>query len=240
MEPGFTIRDRVAAFIGKARTVRNVAAALTALIIAAAMAVFAADIQVPHVFQPGDVISASKINDNFKVLQDQVNRLARDVKGVPVGTIVAYGGLDANVPDGWLLCNGQELIGRDYSEHLEYIGTLWGDGNSVTTFNLPDLRGIFLRGVNHGRTGAFSDPDASVRVGYDGSAVGDRVGSFQDDAFKSHLHRIYFERPAFHASGNWGDYFPAEEGSIIHQTTAEGGSETRSVNASVNYIIKVQ
>jgi hypothetical protein len=240
MGPGFTIRDRVAVFIGKARTVKNIAAAFAALIVAVAMAVFAADIQVPHVFQPGDVISASKINDNFKVLQDQVNRLARDVKGVPVGTIVAYGGLDANVPDGWLLCNGQELFRRDYAELFAVIGTLWGDGNSVATFNLPDLRGIFLRGVNHGRTGAFSDPDASVRVGYDGSVVGDRVGSYQDDAFKSHLHSIHYNWLGQHAEGNWGDYSPSINGSNIHQADSAGGNETRSVNASINYIIKVQ
>lgn len=216
-----------------------------------AMAVVAADTQVPYVFQPGEVISALKINDNFKILQDNINRLANKVNGVPIGAVVPYAGLDTGVPEGWRLCNGQELSRTDYPELFTVIGTLWGDGDSISTFNVPDLRGLFLRGVNQGRTGLYGDPDAASRVDYDGTIVGDRIGSFQDDAFQGHTFRI----PDGIGTTGIGNTNSSGTGVIDgYVATTYAGSpqvysnydvprlskETRPGNVAVNYIIKVQ
>lgn len=50
------------------------------------------------------------------------------------------------VPEGYLYCDGSEVNREVYKELFTAIGTTWGAGDGVDTFNLPDLRGIFVRG----------------------------------------------------------------------------------------------
>ena len=65
-----------------------------------------------------------------------------------------------------------------YDALFKVIGTLHGTGDGVNTFNLPDYRGRFQRGVDDG-TGR--DPDASSRkAAHTGGATGDSVASIQD------------------------------------------------------------
>ena len=64
---------------------------------------------------------------------------------MPVGSIVSYTGEAA--PSGWLLCDGMYYLRADalYSDLFAVIGTKYGF-NGVNYFNVPDLRGYFLRG----------------------------------------------------------------------------------------------
>ncbi len=55
---------------------------------------------------------------------------------------------------------------------------------------LPDLRGLFLRGVSGSRNDAWRDPDADGRKDDAGNQVGNRVGSLQEDSLKSHTHPV--------------------------------------------------
>ena len=63
----------------------------------------------------------------------------------PIGSIQAYGGSTA--PDGWLFCQGQAISRLLYSELFAVIGTLYGEGDGTTTFNLPDLQGRVTMGA---------------------------------------------------------------------------------------------
>ena len=63
----------------------------------------------------------------------------------PIGSIQAYGGSTA--PDGWLFCQGQAISRLLYSELFAVIGTLYGEGDGATTFNLPDLQGRVTMGA---------------------------------------------------------------------------------------------
>lgn len=47
----------------------------------------------------------------------------------------------------WFLCNGQAISRTTYADLFTLIGTNFGAGDGVTTFNLPDYRGKFLRGL---------------------------------------------------------------------------------------------
>lgn len=47
----------------------------------------------------------------------------------------------------WLLCNGQAVSRTEYPNLFALIGTNFGTGDGSTTFNLPDYRGKFLRGL---------------------------------------------------------------------------------------------
>ena len=44
-------------------------------------------------------------------------------------------------PLNWLFCDGRELSRTSYNDLFDVIGTTYGAGNGVSTFNLPDLRG---------------------------------------------------------------------------------------------------
>lgn len=93
----------------------------------------------------------------------------------PPGTIVAFGG--ATPPSGWLLCDGSEVNRSTYPGLFTAIAVNFGGGDRVSTFNLPDLRGRFARGVD---SGAGRDPDANTRTPSNlGGPAGDTVGTLQ-------------------------------------------------------------
>ena len=57
---------------------------------------------------------------------------------MPVGVIVPFGG--SVVPNGWLLCDGQEISRVTYADLFGVIGVVYGAGNGTTTFRVPELR----------------------------------------------------------------------------------------------------
>lgn len=72
---------------------------------------------------------------------------------VPTGTVVSYAGSTA--PAGWLLCDGLAINRTTYANLFAAIGSTYGNGNGSSTFNLPDLRGRIVFGVdNMGGTSA--------------------------------------------------------------------------------------
>ena len=101
-------------------------------------------------------------------------------------------------PPGWELCDGRAVGRADpkYSGVFAVIGTTHGSGNGTTTFNLPDYRGRFLRGVDDADGSGGTDPagrdaKAGTRVAMAaGGLPGGAVGSIQDDQLKSHTHAL--------------------------------------------------
>ena len=71
------------------------------------------------------------------------------VQGVPSGSVFCMA--VATVPSGYLECNGAEVSRTTYSVLFAVIGTAYGTGDGSSTFNLPDLRGEFIRGFDNGR-----------------------------------------------------------------------------------------
>lgn len=92
---------------------------------------------------------------------------------LPIGTVQWYAGTSANIPAGWLECNGAEVTSTYPTLKLFLLnaGSPFGIQNSNPL--LPDLRGRFARGYDPSATNA---PYAAV------------VGAYQTDAFKAHNH----------------------------------------------------
>ena len=61
--------------------------------------------------------------------------------------IIAYAS-NNEIPNGYLLCDGSEINRITYSKLFNIIGTIYGEGNSETTFNLPNLINNFIQGSN--------------------------------------------------------------------------------------------
>jgi microcystin-dependent protein len=65
----------------------------------------------------------------------------------PIGMITAFAG--ATAPTGWQLCYGQAISRTTYASLFTVLGTTYGAGDGSTTFNLPDLRGRTVAGVDN-------------------------------------------------------------------------------------------
>lgn len=181
-----------------------------------------------------------------------LNKLGGGV--APVGAVVAYVGDSA--PNGWLLCHGQQVSQSTYSRLFAVIGEAWGAKVGSSTFALPDMRGVFLRGRDRA---VGNDPDRLTRTALvAGGSTGDNVGSYQDDEVKQHTHSGNLTGTATTPRGynNTGE---ASFSGSAHSDTYTGGNtvtgttgltggtykegtantnESRPTNVAVNYIIK--
>lgn len=132
-------------------------------------------------------------NASVTLYYDPVSSRARLISTVsttassnPTGSVLAYAGTSA--PSGFLLCDGSLVSRVVFADLFAAIGTAHGSGDGSTTFNIPDYRGRFLRGVAGAST---LDPNKIGRTAMNpGGNVDNNVGSVQGDAFQSHLHSI--------------------------------------------------
>lgn len=140
----------------------------------------------------------------------------------PAGVVEAFAGVVANIPDGWLLCNGAELEIARYPRLFAAIGTTWGDPGAGL-FQLPDLRGEFIRGLDNGR----------------GIDTGRVLGSAQAQAIQAHTHGILQNgNDNMQPLGSTPNYRPGADTSLSGVTGSTGGAETRPRNIAMNYIIR--
>lgn len=167
----------------------------------------------------GDINWHIPINGNFDTIDTTMKTISDKI---PPGVILMYGA--ATAPAGWLECNGDAISRITYSKLFSVIGTTYGSGDGTTTFNLPDLRGEFIRGWDHGR-----DVDKN-RI----------FGSTQEDEIKSHNHSLRYA--SYWATGTGGApefrYDVTEYGTSTNDIQNTGGTETRPRNVALMYIIK--
>jgi len=172
---------------------------------------------------------------------------------VPVGTIVAFAGPAENVPQGWLLCDGREIIQDEYPVLFTVIGTAWG--TTPSDFRLPDLRGVFLRGVDNSPYTGISgrDPDVNTRTRFNsGGILSNQVGSYQGDAIMNITGTLYVDNNdavspegVFYNTGQGlKSNSPTNGGTSYTRTGFDAsrvvttGGDVRPMNVYVNYIIK--
>lgn len=158
----------------------------------------------------------------------------------PIGSILPYGGTTA--PSGWMICNGASLLRTDYAELFAVIGTAFGSADS-THFNIPDLRGEFLRGAgtnshsgqgNGGSVGQHQDgtPIVASYMGNSGGSIYNMAGGYssnmsaKSDKWTGNSSTTYLHHPSATEAATYSD--------II------GKGITRPTNTSVNYIIKAK
>lgn len=127
---------------------------------------------------------ANRIKVKLNLMTNQINSLSSGTGNVPVGATLEYAG--SVLPTGFLFCDGAAVSRTNYANLFTALGISHGQGDGVNTFNLPDYRGVFLRGVDGG---SGRDPDASSRTALQaGGNAGDAVGTYQVDAIIEHSH----------------------------------------------------
>jgi hypothetical protein len=100
----------------------------------------------------------------------------------PIGTIIIFASPDP--PEGFLVCDGAMVQKNDYPQLYNLIGTIFGEDGDL--FQLPDLRGRFVRGF---------DPQ-NIRDSDHG------FGEPQDDAFQGHSHKTDWKEKTVERSGS--------------------------------------
>ena len=79
----------------------------------------------------------------------------------PIGTIIDWAGA-GTPPSTYLECDGTEVSRTTYADLFSVLGTTWGVGDGITTFNLPDLRRRVTMGAGGTGTAAISNSVGSV------------------------------------------------------------------------------
>ena len=196
------------------------------------------------------LVPAPAATDNTKYLKGDGTWAGITVDVVPTGAIMWWPGT-SSIPTGWKECNGEILLITAYSALNTALGTntykwQYDANNSAYTvpgggafdtalhFQLPDLRGEFIRGWDNGR----------------GVDTGRGLGSAQDDEFESHNHTIQFgatysvlgpddgNRMRFEQDPDTGNETDQGPTTPTASSVANGGTETRPRNIAMIAIIK--
>ncbi|MGI9308552.1 MAG: phage tail protein [Gammaproteobacteria bacterium] len=170
-----------------------------------------------------------------EVLQAQFPNLGQAAVNLQASSINAMigmvGAFAAAPAGGWLLCDGSAVSRTTYAALFAIISDDYGAGDGSTTFNLPDYRGEFLRGVDGG---AGVDPDAASRTDRGDTTTGDAVGTRQADDLASHTHTVGRSNSVGTSTVRLAE---GSSSSGTTATSATGGNETRPTNVGVLFYI---
>jgi microcystin-dependent protein len=202
---------------------------------------------------------ASQYNVNLPILPTSTSFLAIDTSGNMSATISTTNGLTASnispsaglnpagavimhagaaAPTGYVLCNGASYNTTTQAALFAAIGYVFG--GSGVNFNVPNIQGIFVRGVG------------SQIVG--GKTYAGALGNLENDQFAAHTHSVYGGNSGGTASalangvsdgvagsvnpGGQGYYLTAPASGQNFLQNSGAGTETQPANIALNYIIK--
>ncbi|MDB5802255.1 MAG: Phage tail fiber protein [Rhodocyclales bacterium] len=149
----------------------------------------------------------------------QINGVSLNVSAVPIGSIIYRSVVD--IPTGYIKANGAAVSRTTYAALFALLSTGYGVGDGSTTFNVPDLRGLFIRSYHDG-SGTYE------------TDTGRTNGSVQADAFASHTHTLNADSAG--SGGSGGD--TGNTVTRTRTTNSTGGSETRPKNIALMALIK--
>lgn len=161
------------------------------------------------------VTGATTLAGNAASALQAVPKQQLDAAVLPAGAIQFFA--MSTTPSGWLKANGAAVSRTTYATLFAAIGTVFGVGDGSTTFNLPDLRGEFVRGFDDGK----------------GTDSGRAFGSSQAGQMPSHTHTQEISTSTTGGT-NRG---PGSTGAFLQYsgtTTAAGGTENSSENRPRN------
>lgn len=138
-----------------------------------------------------------------EIVAGQPNEMSPGVIGIFSGT---------NIPDGYLLCDGRAVSRTTYSNLFTAIGTIYGEGDGSTTFNLPNITGKVTVG---------KDQSDFTTLGQTGGSINNTLSK---NNLPSHSHTIT-------PSGTVKSTFTGTS-----TTTSENGTHQHSFNRPVWYV----
>jgi len=173
----------------------------------------------------GNVYFSSNIGIGTTIPLARLHLVGDIISPTFTGLVAHFG--TSNVPTGWLKCNGASISRITYSPLFSVISTTYGVGVGTTSFQVPDLRGVFIRGW------------ADNQTTYDsGRAFNSNI---QDHALQDHRHTTT-DRGDLDSGGNktalTGGGSGGNTGFVWAQTGINVDTETRPVNMALLACIK--
>ena len=188
-----------------------------------------------------DFTGSAVTEAGFKTAMTNLIDYLNNLQTVPVGAVAYFAA--NSVPTGWAKANGAALSRTTYAALFAAIGTTYGAGDWSTTFNIPDLRGEFLRGwddargVDSGRVFGSAQGSANLSHTHSTDSQGAHTHSVPIAwSFASYSSHPPDERPEsgnVHAPGTSGS-----AGAHTHTALASGGTESRPRNVALLACIK--
>ena len=160
--------------------------------------------------------------------------------GSLTGVVVPFAGSTA--PTGSLLCFGQAVNRTTYAALFAIIATAYGIGDGSTTFNVPDLRGRSIAGVdNMGGTtaGRITAAGSGITGTTLGASGGTETHTLITAEMPSHTHALSDSYPGVNSGGTWQNHGGGYGGSIgsIGSTGGGGAHQNTQPTMMINYII---
>lgn len=159
--------------------------------------------------------------------------------GVPIGTIVEW--TTDTIPSGYLLCDGSAISRTGYKDLFNKIGTTYGSGDGLTTFNLPNLKGRVPVGKDSTQT-EFNNL---------GKTGGEKAHKLQINEMPEHNHttksRIiswdagfsnHFSYSGLNWSGNDLNFEPVGDTKSLNDTGGDQPHNNLQPYITINFIIK--
>lgn len=161
------------------------------------------------------------------------------IAAAPPGLIGSFATIA--VPAGWLKCNGAAISRTAYARLFAVLGVQFGAGNGSTTFNLPDARGEFIRGLDEGRginpNRVLGSIEASQNLSHAHAATvaaaGDHSHSVSGTAASAGAHTHTAPRAQNNDIGNGSPNFTTAN--LLNGTTAatnSAGAHTHTVTGT--------
>ena len=177
-------------------------------------------------------------DDNYLQSDQPVPVELLPAAAITAGAVIAWAA--AAAPDGWLLCDGAEVIRTDFAALFGVIGEAFGMGDSITTFNLPDLRGRFPLGLDDMGDNSADSVTAAEADELAGTG-GSEIHTLSIDEMPAHRHD--FRRVGDSSPGERGSVTQTARGWLTERTIVEeagGGLAHNNMPPwlALNYIIK--
>ena len=182
-------------------------------------------------------------------------------QAVPTGSVHMMATTTA--PSGYIECDGRAVNRTTEAALFAVIGTTWGAGDGSSTFNLPDLRGEFVRGWDNGkgtdssRSFASSQTDSNKEHNHTATSTtsispsdhnhvfpGDDQLSFTANGQGGWTNRQTgtFNYDARSSTSGAGIIYRTSDATLTASTSTsianDGGSEARPRNIAMMYVIK--
>lgn len=154
-----------------------------------------------------------------------------NVSNLLIGEIIEYAG--ESIPGGYLVCDGSAVSRTEYSELFDVIGTLYGSGDGSTTFNLPDLRGKVVTGLD------TSNSNFNVI----GKTGGEETVTLTIENIPSHTHGTAVTDSSMGASSGNASMAVAYQKTDGFPTGATGGGKAHNnlqPYITINYLIRAK
>lgn len=191
----------------------------------------------------GDVLDKPAARANLGVYSQ-----AETDERTPVSAVMYFP--RATAPSGWMKANGAAISRTAYAALFAVIGTTFGDGDGFNTFNLPDLRGEFIRGFDDGRGAdqgrALNTAQAGQNQTHGHAARTSASGDHQHDSAWGESSGAPYGVARYNAKGSAStdndnqSYLTSSAGRHEHAVTVDnsGGNESRPRNIALLACIK--